>query len=119
MALATTAEFQSRLGRTLTGADLTRAQAALDDASSIVLPLGLSTWTVDTVPDDVSAVVLRLARRMFDNPDGARQTSIGNFNVAYPSGHDWLTDAERRLIRRAAGKNTFRTVPLTNFSTLS
>lgn len=103
MALVTVAGFEARLGRTLTGTELARAQAVLDDASAIVLHEGDATWTDTTVPAAVAAVLYRAARRAWDNPDGSSQKSIGDVSVSYRQVE--LLPAELRTIRRAAGKS--------------
>lgn len=111
MALVDVAEFTARLGRTLDATETTRAINAIEDASRLVLDVGDSTWTDVDVPDVVATVVLQVARRAFDNPDGATQKSMGDASVSYGSAGDgrsspgalYLTKDERRAVRKAAG----------------
>lgn len=110
MALVALAEFEERLGRTLTdAAEISRANAALDDASTVVLEAGDSTWTDADVPDAAATVVLTVARRVFENPEGATQKSVGDLSVSYGSVSSGsvanpleLTSKERRRVRKAA-----------------
>lgn len=51
-------------------------------------------------PDEVKAVVLRMAAGVFDNPDGIRQETLGKYSytVAGDSAGLGLTAADRRLL---------------------
>lgn len=110
MALVVLAAFEDRLGRTLTDLDeIDRANAALEDASTVVLEAGDSTWDETTVPDAAATVVLTVARRVFENPEGATQKSVGDLSVSYGSVSSGsvanpleLTSKERRRVRKAA-----------------
>lgn len=111
MALVDTSELTARLGRSLDGTETTRAANVLEDASRLVLNVGDSTWTDDDVPDVVATVVLQVARRAFENPDGVTQKSVGDASVSYggarqggsTDGALYLTKEERRIVRKAAG----------------
>lgn len=103
--LTTVDEFEVRLGRALDVDERLRATAALGDASDLVLAVGDGTWTDATVPAAVVGVVLRAARRQFDNPTGAGQMSVGDVSVSYPQ-RTFLTRADEKVVRRAAGKPT-------------
>lgn len=110
MALAALTEFEARLGRTLVDTDeISRAETALDDASTVVLEVGDDTWTAENVPDAAATVVLTVARRVFENPEGATQKSVGDLSVSYGSVSSGsvsnpleLTSQERRWVRKAA-----------------
>lgn len=114
MALVSVTEFEARLGRSLSGAEMARAEAVLDDASAIVLSEGDSTWTDATVPGAVAAVLLTAARRAFDNPDGAGQKSTGDVSVSYRQ--VGLARAELKIIRRAAGRSSISTTLVSPYS---
>lgn len=104
--LATVAEFEARLGApegSLTGEDLARAQAALEDASAVVLSIGDPEWTEATVPAAARVVVLRLARRLWENPEGNVQETLGDHTVTRAAAGAFLTPDERGLVMTAAG----------------
>lgn len=111
MALVDQAAFEERLGRTLTDtSEIARANAALEDASTVVLEVGDDTWTSADVPEAAATVVLSVARRVFENPEGATQKSVGDLSVSYGSVSSGsvanpleLTSRERRRVRSAAG----------------
>lgn len=86
-ALATVDALEIRLGLaagSLSGADLARATANLQDASALVRAAAGKSWVdpVDgvtvTAPDVVVAVVLQAAKRAFQNPEGIQQESISS-----------------------------------------
>lgn len=112
--LVTVADFETRLGQTLDGADLARAQAALDDVSTEVLDVGDDTWTDQTVPDVVTVVIFRAARRAFDNPDGVRSERQDTYQYELERADgSYLTADEVRKVRKAAGlANGIRSIEL-------
>lgn len=77
--IADVTALQARLGLTLTGADLTRAQAAITDVSALARSIAEQQWlnAPTGVPDEVVAVVLSGARRMFENPGGFVYETMG------------------------------------------
>jgi hypothetical protein len=108
--LATVDQLEARLGvpaGSLAGEDLARAQAVLDDASTIVLMIGDPGWTdadgAKPAPGVVQVVVLRLARRFWDNPEGLAYEALGDHTVSHTALGGFLTDAERALVMGAAG----------------
>lgn len=106
MPLASVAQLEARLGEpvgSLAGEDLARATAALDDASAIVLRVGDPAWTDATIPDVARVVVLRLARRFWDNPEGLSYEAIGDHTVSRTAANTFLTPDERALLLDAAG----------------
>jgi len=110
MALATVAELETRLGvpvGSLAGEELARAQAALNDASELVLTAGRSSWTdaegATPAPPVVVVVVLRLAKRIYQNPDEYTWAQMGDFAYTRRDAGGLLTDSELALIRQAAG----------------
>jgi hypothetical protein len=116
--LADLPAFEARLGRPLSGDEETRAEASLADASDLARAEGDPDWNDATVPRSVVPVVLAVARRAFDNPDGAIQKSVGDVTLSYGGGRQgatvYLTAAERRIVRRAAGRTSAGAVTLTS-----
>lgn len=118
-ALVSLDDFALRVGG-ISAADEDRAQAALDDASALIrAEAGTETWVDDdgaleAVPDVIVAVCVAAAIRAFRNPDGVRTESIGTYSVAYAdtSTAVFLTEGERRIIRRAAGLTGIGSVQL-------
>jgi len=104
--LATVGQFEARLGvptGSLEGEDLARATAVLEDASAVVQRTGLDTWTDETVPEVARVVTLRLARRMWENPEGLSYEAIGDHTVSRADAYALLTEEERALVQDAAG----------------
>lgn len=102
--LASVGDLSARLGKTLTGADATRAQAVLDDVSAMARKLsGDSTRWPSGTPDDVKAVVLAASRRLFINPDGFASEQDGDYSYridsdSLPIGGGMFTEAEGDII---------------------
>jgi len=120
--LASTSELETRLGVTLSGADLSRASAALADASALIRQEADEDWVDDEgdledVPDIVSSVCLAVAYRAYRNPEGTVQASVGDVSVTYGrqggGGAIYLTQAELRAVRKAAGKAAVTTLRYT------
>ena len=108
--LATVEALQVRLGgQPLSGADLDRARAALDDVSALVrLEAGLDWVAADgvtiTAPAAVVTVVLAAAQRGYRNPDGFQGETVGPYSYQYGQGETsaYLTPTERRIVKNAA-----------------
>lgn len=80
-ALATIEALEVRLGRPFLEEERGRAEAILTDVSAIALNETSGGWTEQTVPPDVSAVVLSASLRAFKNPDGYINQNIGSFSA--------------------------------------
>ncbi|WGH21081.1 head-to-tail adaptor [Arthrobacter phage Cassia] len=101
--------LERRLGLTegsLDGEDLARAQEALDDAATLALAEVSATtatlWATDA-PKVVALVVLKAARREFENPRGMESESLGEHTVGLTDTSGvYLTAREIAQIRRAA-----------------
>ncbi|QNO12669.1 head-to-tail adaptor [Arthrobacter phage Snek] len=101
--------LERRLGLpvgSLTGEDKARAEEALDDASTLALAEVTDTkaaaWAVDA-PKVVHLVVLKAARREFENPRGLESESLGEHQVGLTDTSGvYLTAREVAQIRRAA-----------------
>lgn len=103
------AALERRLGipeDSLEGVDRARAEAALDDASTLILaevsPALASSW-VHSAPSIVAIVALKAARREFDNPRGLRSETLGEHTVGLSETSGvFLSEREVRQITRAA-----------------
>lgn len=103
------AMLEERLGYdegTLDGPDRTRAEHALADATTLALdeaPAKVAARWATALPATVALVILKAARREFENPQGLRSENTGDqggtFDVA--SGV-YLTPHEGAIVRRAA-----------------
>lgn len=111
--LAPVSALEVRLGvptGSLAGADLARAEACLADVSSLIRDEAGRDWVADngvtiTAPASALAVVLQAAKRGYSNPDGYLGESLTGYSwQADPSNGTsiYLTDTERRTVRRAA-----------------
>lgn len=82
MALATAADVEQRLGRTLTAAEQTRVSGLLDEASALVIGF-LGCDPTDTsveppvVPDAVAIVVSRMVARLFEQAASDSAAPVG------------------------------------------
>jgi hypothetical protein len=104
------------------GADGLRAQAALEDASALVRAQAGATYDDEhdlllaVIPDVIVSVTLAAAYRAFLNPQGAVQTSVGDVSVTYSRGQTagavFLTSAEMRAVRQAAGASSVGSLEL-------
>lgn len=108
--LATLAAMEVRLGvpvGSLTGADKTRAEAALDDVSALVRDEAGRDWVnalnVAVAPPGVAVVVLQAAMRCYRNPEGLTGESVGPYSWQGQQGETtlYLTDSEIRAIHAA------------------
>ncbi|QIG58487.1 head-tail adaptor Ad1 [Arthrobacter phage DrSierra] len=101
--------LERRLGLpvgSLEGEDKARAEDALDDASTLALAevsdSKAAAWTLNA-PKVVSLVVLKAARREFENPRGLESESLGEHQVGLTDTSGvYLTAREIAQIRRAA-----------------
>lgn len=118
-ALASLDALEARLGLdsgTLSGAEKARAQAALDDTSTLVREETRRDWIgtdpVDgstiTAPPSLIRVVLGAALRTYRNPDGAITETVGPFSRAFKSADAgaYLTAAELEIVRRYRKETT-------------
>ncbi|MEU4568668.1 hypothetical protein [Micromonospora sp. NPDC023956] len=113
--LATVADMEKRLGLvpgSLSGADLARAGAALEDVSALVRLEAGADWVAEdgatiTAPPAVVTVVLAAALRGYRNPDGFQGETVGPYSYQYAQGATsaYLTAQELRLIRAASGNS--------------
>lgn len=99
--------------------DDARAQAVLDDASARIRAEASKSWVtageLDTdTPDIVRVVCLQAALRAYQNPERLTQEGIGTGYVQSNVSADvYLTKAEMKLVRRAAGNTGLWSKPTT------
>jgi hypothetical protein len=102
--LATIDDFAARLGRPLAaGADTERAQAALDDAASLIGTRGTFT---QPVPAAVMAVCCSAALRRFNNPAEWTSERVGEWSGSRDDAASiglYLTPYEEGVIQRYSG----------------
>ena len=105
-ALATLAQLEARVGHNLES-ESDRVEAILADASTLVRSVAGQTWVdsegelEEDIPDAVILVVLSVARRAYDNPQGYIATTDGPFSQRYTEEAAqvlYLTDTEKDLI---------------------
>jgi hypothetical protein len=109
----TLAALETRLGvpsGALQGEDQARATAALDDAATLALaevsPSLGATWS-SSAPAVVVLVVLKAARREFENPRGMNLETLGEHSVGLTDTSGvYLTAREIAQVRRAATGRT-------------
>jgi hypothetical protein len=112
MRLATVADLEARLGRTLVDpVEAVRAEVALEDATVAVLA---ETGPLDELepPEAARLVVLRVARRLFMNPDGYAQEGIGPHSIRLTdeAAGGLVTQAERMMLRAAIRRPAVGTI---------
>ncbi|PZQ88170.1 MAG: hypothetical protein DI534_11915 [Leifsonia xyli] len=102
------AALAARLGippSALDAEDRSRAEAALEDATVLALaeaPYKDEAWRVNA-PAVVSLIVLKAARREFENPRGISQEAQGEGSVSLTDTSGvYLTAREVQQLRRAA-----------------
>jgi hypothetical protein len=113
---ATVQDLEVRLGvvvGSLSGLDLARAQANLDDASAIIREVANTDWVdVDgvtlTAPPVVAVVCRTAALRAYNNPNGYTSETIGDYGyqLSQKNTEVYLTDSEALTVRRAADAKT-------------
>lgn len=103
------AMFERRLGfdeGSLDGPDKARAEDALADATTVVLAEvaeKVATRWRTNLPEVVRLVILKAARREFENPEGYRSQGLGEFSASVDTASGvYLTAHEEAVVRRAA-----------------
>lgn len=126
--LAQVEALEARLGVSFSGTDFGRALGALQDASALIRAEAGQDWLDDDGNPDfgglsaaeiatLESVCLAVALRAYRNPSGAVQSSVGDVSVSFgrdsATGAVFLTEADRRVIRRVAGLSSVVAVALT------
>lgn len=126
-AFASLTDLRARIPGGIEDDDEARAQANLDDASVLIraesrrnwvndddeldLPTGDDRWRADILV----RVCLAAAQRAFENPEGVTQEALLSYSETRASSSNdvYLTAAEKRLIRKAAGTSGLGTIDAT------
>lgn len=118
--LATTDDFELRHGP-LAEDEEKQVEALLTDASALIetelgeLPEG---WGKSDpgIPAIVTAICVQVVYRAWSNPDGIASEMLGEASRTYrgnnPADALWLTENEKRLIRKAAAKPRVTSIPV-------
>lgn len=111
-ALATVEQLTARTGITYTESSdptLAQAEAALEDASDLVRAEGLDDWSAATAPPAIVKLVLRMARRGMDNPNGYTSETYGSYTYRLRdelATGVWLNNSEIEFVQRVAAQST-------------
>lgn len=109
--LASLEDFKVRKAPDLAEESESMVEALLSDASSLILAeaaLSDETWVTEQtdVPAVIVSICVEVAYRAWSNPDALAQSSMQDTSLSYVRGGTpdalFLTDAERRTIRRVA-----------------
>ena len=112
--LITVAQLEARLKESFTGDALAQVEGLIDDASALVIHVARTDFATG-VPGVIVAVVAQMVRRALENPGELTGENIGTYGwqAQQPSptgGSLYVTRAERRLIREAAGRPAVITI---------
>lgn len=80
-----------------------RAEAVLSAATALVRGYAGQAWDDDATPDDVWAVVIQVAARVWFNPQGLIRDSVDDYSRAWADGGEsgvYLTSSERDILSR-------------------
>lgn len=106
--LASLDDLEVRAGRQ---DEVARAEAVLVDASNLVRDEAGKTWVDDLgalagVPDMVATLVLKVAKRAIDNPEGLTAETYPEYAWRKDGAEDgvYLTDKECKIARRLGGR---------------
>ena len=101
--LATMADLEDALGRTLTSVEASKAAASLRYASSLVRALAPWVDSLSSVPPVVADVVAAMAaRRMSARLDGVTQEAVGQVSRTYRSDPTSAFTVDERLLLNTA-----------------
>lgn len=117
--LATIADFEARHGP-VELAQGSIVSTLLSDASGLILdevPDSVAGWVLgtDLPPAAIVRVCVEVAYRAWRNPDALSTVVLGSLTRSYRASDPdafWLTDQERRTVRRSAKRSTMRSVTL-------
>jgi hypothetical protein len=112
-----------KLGYTPEDEEETRAESILSEASELIRDVAGEDWVDDNgvltnVPRRVAQICVSVAYRAFTNPEALTQRTIGDssksFDRAQREGGEavYLTDAEEKAVRKAAGSSGMVSVTL-------
>lgn len=119
MALASTEDIGTRLGRDLTGPEEEMAQQVIDLVTGLIEELtGEDTEDLDPVPASLTALCIKKVIGIGTNPEGleAETEVLGAYQHQQSFNYDgcdiFLTREERKQVRRAFGLSSFKAVTL-------
>ncbi|MPZ13764.1 MAG: hypothetical protein GEU73_04970 [Chloroflexi bacterium] len=128
--LASLEQFEARIAGGVSSADEDRAQAALDDASSLIRQEAGLTWATEDdlsvglydldadLPDVIVTITIAVAKRAYLVSDEVQGETLGDYQWRAPSSSGlYLTKAEKKLIRQVAGKTGLWTQATTRMET--
>lgn len=118
-AFATVEELAARIPGGVSDADEPRAQAALDDASTLIRGVAGEDWTssggaldfgdiAERQQDQITLVCISAAKRAYLTPTGVRSETLGDAAQTYAdrAGEVYLTDEEAAVVRAVASGAT-------------
>lgn len=111
-ALMSLAQYEARLGRSLTGVKATQAEAFLDDASALVRRIAggsLDDSDSTTVPDAILPIIFSMVNRGIHNPRGHDSERVADYQYS-GGGNIFATDTESDQIQDIVGRSRIRTV---------
>lgn len=118
MALATAEDIATRAGAPLGATEAGTVEFLLGSASALIVdeaPDSAAAWVtdpniaIDDVPASVRNVCVEVVYRAFSNPDAYERVTLPDLTVVYRAKDPdalFLTDNERRIVRRAAGRSS-------------
>ena len=108
--LITVAQLEVRLDTTYSGTELAQVEGLIEDASALVRHVARTDFAT-SVPGVIVSVVTQMVRRALANPEELTGENIGGYGWQAmgqqsnsSGGAIYVTRAERRLIREAAGR---------------
>jgi hypothetical protein len=112
---ATVEDLVKRLDWELSPEELSMAEGALEDASTLVRANGRLWEDITTAPHIAKTITLSAAKRYMNNPDGYTQSRAGDETLAWDeqgenAGSVYLTKAELALLRRIVRPNGLTSV---------
>lgn len=101
--LVTAEDLERWLTATFDASAAAKAGAVVAAASALVRSEAGVTWEGMDLPDQVRVVTLQVAARVFTNPNGVVQESIGSYSVQYADPEAsglFLTASEKAMLGR-------------------
>jgi len=123
VSFVTLSDFEARYENTVPAADEDRVSVLIEDACDIAADIIGSNYTSGAVPGAIVATVCTAVRRAYENPTGLAGETIGDYTwrVGYTgtrsgsSSGVYFTQEEARVMRRAAGTLSLKTITLETY----
>lgn len=118
MSFVTIDEFSLRYENTVPAGDVARVEALLEDACDLAADIIGKTYPEGSgseVPGIITGTVCAAVRRAYENPTGLAGETIGDYSwrgVAAGGAGIYFTEAEQRIMRRAAGRSLAGSIQL-------